>query len=317
MAAASDTQIAAYAAYNKMWRERRTVPLVQGVIQDHNKEKFQLLYAIDRFFGTSEGFVYQEVLQLDKDGKPALAFNGKQIVNKVISDAYPNVFAKLQELGLMLCGGAINATFTNGTINDLDFYLSDATKKAEAEAFLTQFFPIEKMSSLNAVTMKRKSDKSQKKWVVQLITRFAGEPQKIFDWFDFTITHGAYDFRDNLFYFGERFLSDLSKRRLVYSGASMYPICAMYRTKKYVDRGYELPGATIMHIALSIVQLKIETYAELKEQLMGIDTMYLQGLLNAKAPDAPVNYGEFIYESFQIIDRITGMTVAEEDEDEA
>ena len=151
---------------------------------------------------------------------------------------------------------------------------------------------------------------------MQLITRFTGEAEDIFQWFDFTVTHGAYDFEKEGFVFGDRFFMDVSKRRLVYSGASKYPICAMYRTKKYVARGYELPGSTIMHIALSIVQLQIENYQQLKEQLMGIDTVYLQKLLEAKQPDAPVDYGEFIYEAFQTIDRITGATQAEADEDE-
>jgi hypothetical protein len=213
----------------------------------------------------------------------------------------------------MVCGGAVNATFTNSTINDLDFYLKDSKYRDECAAWLYSMFP-EKFHTQNAITFKRKAEHSRKKYVVQLITRFSGSAHDIFDWFDFTITHCAYDFEEDKFEFGSRFFPDLAKRRLVYSGASKYPICAMYRTSKYVARGFILPGATIMHIALSIVQLKIENYKDLKEQLMGIDTIYLQGLLNAKDPNAPVNYGEFVFEAFQLIDRISGMTAAEEDD---
>jgi hypothetical protein len=52
----------------------------------------------------------------------------------------------------------------------------------------------------------------------------------------------------------------------------------------------------------------------LKEQLMGIDTMFLQGLLNAKDPDAPVEYGEFLEEAFKRLNYSTGQTMAEGDD---
>ena len=281
-----------------------------GVHMD--KEKFQLRHTIDKFFGTSEGYALQENVQTN-------------IINEVSSVVKrwftrdvqkPNVFSELKRLKLMVCGGTINSIFTNSSVNDLDFYMKDPSLVDECKAFLKSHFPDFEVVTINANTYKRKSPRSNKRWTVQLITRFHGEAADIFNWFDFTITHGAYDFEKEEFIFGDRFFSDLAKRRLVYSGSSMYPICAMYRTKKYVERGYELPGATIMHIALSIVQLKIEKYKDLKEQLMGIDTMYLQKLLEAKQPDAPVNYGEFIYEAFQTIDRITGATQAEEDEED-
>jgi len=282
----------------------------QGVTMD--KEKFQLRHAVDKFFGTEEGFAVinkEQTTIVDEIKSVVRRWTERDTKRK-------NVFAELKRLKLMVCGGTINSIFTNSTINDLDFYMKDPSLLNECKLFLKEYFPDIEIETINAMTYKRKALRSNKRWTAQLITRFTGEANDIFNWFDFTITHGAYDFETEEFIFGDRFFSDLAKRRLVYSGASKYPICAMYRTKKYVARGYELPGATIMHITLSIVQLKIESYKDLKEQLMGIDTMYLQKLLEAKQPDAPVNYGEFIYEAFQTIDRITGATQAEGDEDE-
>lgn len=291
----------AFAYYNK-------IPSHEGF----SKEESQVRNAVDKFFGTQDGWFVVETKVSFLDG----------LIQKVKTAWDPdkskaNVFDELSRLGLMLCGGAVTSTFSNAHINDLDFYIKDESKLPEAKAFFKQWFPHEEMETTNAITYKRKSGKSSKKYTAQLITRFHGEAKEIFEWFDFTVTHAAYDFTTRQFVFGERFFPDLAKRRLVYSGASRYPICAMYRTSKYVKRGYELPGATIMHIALSIVQLKITNYKDLKEQLMGIDTIYLQRLLGAKEPDAPVNYGEFIYEAFNLIDRITGMTEAEEEDNES
>ena len=63
-----------------------------------------------------------------------------------------------------------------------------------------------------------------------------------------------------------------------------------------------------MHIALCIVQLNIQNYKQLKNQLFGIDTIYLQNLLSSKKyqdymeQGVPVDYGEFIAEVFAAID---------------
>jgi len=266
---------------------------------DLQKDQVQFKYIVDRFFGTEKGLSYEVVKY--EDGR-----------KEKIQTPKENIFTRLGALGLMICGGAINSLFTNSEVNDLDFYMTDPSKQKEIEAFFQEYFPIAGFKSNNAITYRRKSSSSNKVWTIQLITRFTGHAQTIFDWFDFTITHGAYDFHSQTFEFGDRFFADLSKRKLVYSGKSQYPICAMYRTTKYVARGFKLSGATVMHIALSIVQLKIENYKQLKEQLMGIDTIFLQGLLNKKNPEAPVAYGEFISEAFEVIDRISGLTAAEE-----
>ncbi|WP_396189917.1 hypothetical protein [Flavobacterium sp.] len=276
-----------------------------------DKEEAQLLFTVDKFFGTTNGVPYKEITKVE------ISEDGSETRRTIRSpdENLPNVMYELQRLELALCGGTITSIFTNTTVNDLDFYMINPQKRKEVEAFFEKYF-IKEYSSINAITYVRKSPKSNKKWRIQLIIKFTGNPYDIFEWFDFTITHGAYRFDVKQFEFGDRFFQDVSKRRLVYSGNSQYPICAMYRTKKYVSRGYDLPGATIMHIALCIIQLKIESYADLKAQLMGIDTMYLQKLLEAKDPNAPVNYGEFVHEAFQVIDHI-GSTLAElEDEDD-
>jgi hypothetical protein len=78
----------------------------------------------------------------------------------------------------------------------------------------------------------------------------------------------------------------------------------MYRTKKYQKRGYDVPGATIMHIALCIVQLQLNNYADLKKQLLGIDTLYLQDLFEKRDLSTPIDYGEFINRAFEAIDGV-------------
>ena len=216
-----------------------------------------------------------------------------------------SILNKLSEYNVVLAGGAITSIVTGAHVNDLDFYMEDPSKKDEIIALLSKYFKEPPFQSPNCITFKRKSTGSRKVWTAQLITRFAGPPKRLFDNFDFTITTGAYSFRRGEFEFGERYLQDLASKRLVFMGSSMYPICALWRTKKYQAKGYYLPGSTIMHISLSIVRLEIKTYKELKEQLLGIDTMFLQNLFNDKKDEyleeLPVDYGKFLADAFEYL----------------
>lgn len=213
------------------------------------------------------------------------------------------LLAELGKLDVMLAGGAITSLFTGNNVNDLDIYMRDRKRLPELVTLMTATFGEPVFTSENSITFKRKSSRSRKMWCVQVITRFDGQPQDIFNNFDFTVVTGAYTFSDNQFHFGDRFFQDLGARKLVYLGASKYPICALWRTKKYQARGYSVPGSTIMHIALSIVRLEINTYKQLKEQLLGIDTMYLQDLLGSSKYDAdlPVDYGQFLEDALNYL----------------
>jgi len=220
------------------------------------------------------------------------------------------VMDEMASLGIILAGGAITSVFSNLNINDLDFYCkySDSQSVNKVKAFFQGFCGNPSFESSNALTYKRRSTRSNHVYNIQFITRFHGSPEQIMDWFDFTITQGSYDFFNNDFVLGDRFLQDIARRKLIFLGKSMFPICAMYRTKKYQAKGYTMPGSTVMHIALCIVRLKIETYKQLKEQLMGIDTSYLQNLFDAPhmqskfGESLPYDYGTFIKEAFDSID---------------
>lgn len=224
------------------------------------------------------------------------------------------LFNKLADVGLLLCGGAVLSAVTGDKTSDLDFYMKQPDVLPMVRILLEEYGFVLSLQTNNAVTFKRKSDNSRTIYTVQIITRFSGGPESIFSTFDFTVTQCAFDFSNRRFSFGPRTLQDIAKRKLVYLGGSRYPICAMYRTKKYGAKGYSVGGSTIMHIALSIVQLKITTYKELKDQLMGIDTIFLQGLLGGPEyqDHIPVDYGKFLVEAFE---RIDGVSYADEEDE--
>ena len=260
------------------------------------REQARLEGVIDAFFGTHHGWFVNSY---------DIISNGKVRYTTVRRPHHSiNVLKLFQELGVTICGGTILSLFTESKVNDIDLYVKEASNIPHVVAFLDMMFSNkDAYNSINAVTFKRRV--KQRVYTVQLITKFVGEPAKIFEYFDFTITNACFDFTTGEFVFGDRFFADLGKRVLIYAGKSHYPICALHRINKYMARGFRAPGATLMHIALAIVQLKITNYGQLKEQLMGIDTSYLRNLLEAKDPNIPVNYGEFIQEALDAINHLS------------
>lgn len=256
------------------------------------REKKRLLQRVEEFFGSKDvSYVGPP------DEAPADAFfNQMRLKVSWVKELHEGLKAN----SIIICGGAITSTFTGMPIKDLDFYVSDPDKLPLAKAFIEKYFPEASVfRSINALTWTRYGGQTKRrKYQVQLITKFTGPPQKIFDDFDFTVVQGCYDFANDCFVLGDRFLTDIASRKIVFCGKSHYPICAMYRTLKYQRKGFSLPGTTVIHIALAIARLEIKTYKELKEQLFGIDTMFMQQFLENRDDETPVDYAEFIKEVF-------------------
>lgn len=192
---------------------------------------------------------------------------------------YPKVQDAVKEgnLNFYVAGGAITSVFTGAKVNDLDIYFpSHSDEDVFRDLLLTGKEKDDNFKQVcktdNATTIVRYEAK-HRKYVVQLISRFYFEkPEDCIKSFDFSIVQGAYDFKNKKIVLGPYFISDNLKRVLRYTNTSKYPICALYRTKKYVARGYKLPGTTMVAIALAINALSIRSFADLKDQLMGIDT---------------------------------------------
>lgn len=203
--------------------------------------------------------------------------------------------------GVILAGGAINSIFTCRPINDLDLYLrsvGDPSKKVDqdpsqrVEEYLRESGYSRKSVTNNAITYGRMINKVEK--TIQIITRFGGSPEEIFNTFDFTIVQGAYDFRDNLFHFGESFFKDCAKRKLIYRSGSQYPLAALARAKKYQGRGYSISAAQLVNIGFSISRLKLNTYGDAYEQLIGVDPVALKKMREMASDDRPFDAEEFL-----------------------
>lgn len=265
----------------------------------YSQEYNRLTQVLNQFFWTPQKESIEdtdtaelpEILQNAQDARETYGDSSETFTLK-------ELFAKF---GVMLCGGTINSIFSSRKVNDLDFYVQNNSNNQIGDLIkiMKEVYNYKVVhTSDNAITLTRRGHKGNL-FEIQFITRFTGSPQDILDTFDYTIVQGVFDFKTNQFVLSDRFLVDIAKRQLVYTNTSEYPICALYRTKKYIERGYTISGANLVAISLSIHALKLETYADLKNQLMGIDTSMLKELeTRMDASDANIDTKTFELSEF-------------------
>lgn len=214
---------------------------------------------------------------------------------RILKNLDIDVIEILKENDCFVAGGCIVSVFNNMPINDYDIYCKNIDKTQKlVEQLETIGFEL-KVTSHNAYSLVRKSNKEKKhkKLKIQIIKykKFCNRNiYKTFNYFDFHCCMGAYNFKEEKFYLDRYFLIDNIEKRLRFNPGTEYPICSLYRTIKYQKKGYFLPGIEIIKIALAINNLKMNTYKDLKEQLMGIDTLFLMPLTEKLLNDENEEY---------------------------
>lgn len=123
--------------------------------------------------------------------------------------------------------------------------------------------------SQNAISLKNK---------VQFVIRFYGEPEQIHNNYDYIHAMCSYDyFKDELNMPGEA-LEAMMSRTLIYKG-SLYPICSLFRMRKFIDRGWNITAGEILKISWQISEIDMTDPATLREQLTGCDVAYMHELI--------------------------------------
>jgi hypothetical protein len=106
-----------------------------------------------------------------------------------------------------------------------------------------------------------------------LITRFTGTPEQILSNFDFVHTNNYYKFDTNELVTNKNSLESILTKQLIYNG-SKYPICSLIRTRKFIQRGWNVSAAEYLKMAFQIKELDLYNLNILREQLIGVDAKY-------------------------------------------
>ena len=134
---------------------------------------------------------------------------------------------------------------------------------------------------------------------VQIVLRFVGRPEEIHSNYDFVHTTNWFTEDEGLVLRQEALEATLA-RELRYIG-SKYPVCSMFRLKKFIKRGWSITAGEMVKIAYDISKLDLDDIQVLQEQLTGVDAAYFRQIIDLlKKEDKPI---ERTY-LFELINRI-------------
>ncbi|MDX1532747.1 MAG: hypothetical protein R3230_00915 [Nitrosopumilaceae archaeon] len=125
--------------------------------------------------------------------------------------------------------------------------------------------------SQNAITL---SDK------VQLVIRFYGEPEQIHNNYDFAHAMNYYDYGNDELVLKQEALECLLSRTLIYRG-SLYPVASVFRTKKFIERGWRITAGEQLKMMWQISELDLTDFNTIREQMCGVDMAYMYELVQA------------------------------------
>lgn len=123
--------------------------------------------------------------------------------------------------------------------------------------------------SANAITL---SDK------VQLVIRFYGQPDEIHKNYDFEHCKNVYDFATDSLDLKASALESILSKTLHYTG-SLYPICSLFRMRKFLERGWRISAGEILKMAWQVNDLDLQDMNVIREQLTGCDQAYMSNLI--------------------------------------
>lgn len=166
-----------------------------------------------------------------------------------------------------------------------------ALNKAEPEPEVKNTFNVSFISS-NAITL---TDK------IQIIIRFSGEPEEILENYDFEHCKNYWcSWTGELTTFTKSLECILAKD-LFYSG-SKYPLCSIFRTKKFINRGWKINAGQYLKMALQLNEMDLTDPVVLEDQLVGVDSAYFMQVIE-KMADSETEKIDAVYLT-KIIDRI-------------
>jgi hypothetical protein len=160
---------------------------------------------------------------------------------------------------------AVRAPEELGTDNITE--LDEISQESVLEKEVKRYFPV--FMSTNAITLSNG---------IQVVVRFYGEPAQIHDTYDFEHTKAYYDNGAKSLCIPRAVYEMVMNKTLRYTG-SKYPVCSMFRLRKFIARGWTINAGQLLKIALQISQLDLTNVDVSEDQLVGVDSLYFMHLI--------------------------------------
>ena len=119
---------------------------------------------------------------------------------------------------------------------------------------------------------------------IQVVIRFAGTPSVLHENFDFTHCKNHWCSWKSpgkaLQLLKKPVICTLNKR-VHYSPGSLYPLASLFRTRKFIHRGWDVSLGEYLKIVYDIAKLDLNNPAVLQDQLIGMDAAYFAEIITA------------------------------------
>jgi hypothetical protein len=125
--------------------------------------------------------------------------------------------------------------------------------------------------SSNAITL---SDK------IQIVTRFYGDAKQIHSNFDYAHTTNYWNSDEGKVVFSIEAYEACHNKELIYVG-SKYPVCSLFRMRKFISRGFTITAGEILKIVMNINEFDLTNVRVLRDQLIGVDSAYFMHLIDS------------------------------------
>lgn len=187
-----------------------------------------------------------------------------------------NRLPNLNPFGLVGCyvaGGAVLSSVTKTEINDYDVYPKSKKNMIDIFHILCDNHCFVVNISDRAITFKSNTEKKEngERMVVQVMTFDEFDsPEKIFNYFDFTVVMGAFDCDTNSYHFHEDFYPDITSKTLRFNTNTRYPLNSLLRITKYKNKGFNISKPEMVKMAMSVAKAGLpNSWEELESQIGG------------------------------------------------
>lgn len=113
---------------------------------------------------------------------------------------------------------------------------------------------------------------------IQLIIRFYGDAKRIHENFDFIHATCYWTSSDGEVELPPEALESIVNRQLIYRG-SKYPLSSIIRTRKFIQRDWNITGGEYLKMCFQLNQLDLTNVNILSDQLAGVDTTYFMAII--------------------------------------
>jgi hypothetical protein len=131
--------------------------------------------------------------------------------------------------------------------------------------------------STNAITLSHR---------IQIVMRFYGDPDSLHENYDYAHCTNYWTSWDKQVILRPEALEALLSKELKYVG-SKYPVCSLFRLRKFIKRGWNITAGQILKIVMQINSLDLTSPAVLEEQLVGVDSAYFLEIIRKVKENSP------------------------------